>query len=213
MKIGPAIRHRLGRFETPAAELYRSVFFDVDAFGDAVRALVPSAGRVLEIGCGDGSVADRITRAYPTAAYVGIDIAPSPGRRFRGDRTRVQFKCISSGDLLAGHPEPFDLVLIVDVLHHVPRQELRTQIIRDAIAMLSAHGTILVKDWARDRSAAYLIGYLADRYVSGDKTVRYMTRQELLELAGEAAPNMVVSEQASIRPHRTNMLVAVRRPD
>jgi 2-polyprenyl-6-hydroxyphenyl methylase/3-demethylubiquinone-9 3-methyltransferase len=75
-------RRRLSSFEKPTAEAYRKLFFDLDHFGRLSRDLArPGVKRILEIGCGDGAVADRITAAFPSANYVGIDVAEGPGSR------------------------------------------------------------------------------------------------------------------------------------
>ena len=53
MEIGQSVRARLGRWETPAAELYRSVFINLDDLAATTGRLVPSASWILEIGCGE----------------------------------------------------------------------------------------------------------------------------------------------------------------
>src|SRR4051794_25701463 len=121
--FGTAVRTRLGRWELPAAELYRSAFINLDDLAASLASLGP-VKRILEIGCGDGSMADRLCAAYPDAEYLGIDIAPNPGRLFQGDRSRATFRSVLSSDLLAEKPEPFDLVAVVDVVHHIP-EDLR----------------------------------------------------------------------------------------
>ena len=57
----------------------------------------------MEIGCGEGTLAQRLCAAFPDATYVGIDVAEQPGRLFRGDRDRAEFHCLPSGEYLAGH--------------------------------------------------------------------------------------------------------------
>jgi 2-polyprenyl-6-hydroxyphenyl methylase/3-demethylubiquinone-9 3-methyltransferase len=211
MKIGPAVRHHLGRFETPAAELYRSIFINLDALAAAIAEIAPNAARVLEVGCGDGSVADRLIRNYPTATYVGIDIAPTAGSRFTGDASRATFRpCTSTGELIAEGPQPFDVVVIVDVLHHVTGRDQRARLLRDAASLLDGDGVLLVKDWIRRVEIPYLLAYVADRYVSGDATVEFMTETQLRSLLDEALPGMPSTRLPSVRPHRANALFALR---
>ena len=210
MPIGPSVRRSLGRLETPAAELYRHAFFSVDHFAELVLILAPRATRVLEIGCGDGAVADRMTAIHPGAEYMGIDVAPEPGRRFTGDRSRATFQTILSSELRTTHPEPFDLVLVVDVLHHVPDDPDRIGLISDAAAMLADGGTLLIKEWERIPTLSYAAGYAADRYISGDRQVRYMERAELLDHIGAAAPKLEHAHTATVRPWRCNVVHVLR---
>ncbi|HEY7927407.1 MAG TPA: class I SAM-dependent methyltransferase [Candidatus Dormibacteraeota bacterium] len=210
MSIGSAVRTRLGRFETPAAEAYRALFINLDDLADTVARLIPRATRVLEIGCGDGAVADRICRVYRDVEYVGIDVSPNPGRRYTGDRVRATFRSMTSSQLRASAPAPFDLVLIVDVLHHVPAEPDRVRIVADAAAMITPGGTVLVKEWERSRQLSYLLGATCDRFVSGDRAARFMNRDQLTALIAAGAPDLAVVHNASVRPWRCNALTLLQ---
>lgn len=211
MGLGTAVRTRLGRWEIPAAELYRSAFINLDDLASSLASLGP-VKRILEIGCGDGAMADRFCAAYPDAEYVGIDIAENPGRLFQGDRGRVSFRSMYSSDLLAEQPEPFDLVAIVDVIHHVA-EDLRSSVVRDAAALTAPGGFLAVKEWERGRGVPHLLAYTADRYVSGDQTVRFMSPDELRALVDDNLPGFSTVCELRVPPHRNNILYVRRRND
>jgi 2-polyprenyl-6-hydroxyphenyl methylase/3-demethylubiquinone-9 3-methyltransferase len=165
----------------------------------------------MEIGCGDGTLAQRLVAAFPDAEYVGIDVAPTPGRLFQGDRERVSFHSMPSYDYLAAHPdERFDLVVVVDVLHHVP-EAYRIPLLRDAATLAGERGLVAVKDWERGRGLPHLMAFTADRYVSGDKTVRFPSREELQATIAEGLPDLGVVLEARIPPRRNNVLWVLRR--
>jgi 2-polyprenyl-6-hydroxyphenyl methylase/3-demethylubiquinone-9 3-methyltransferase len=209
MGIGTAVRHRLGRFEIPAAEAYRNRFIDLDSLATTLASLT-GAKRILEIGSGDGSFGERLVKAFPDATYVGIDVAETTGRLYRGDPARATFRAITSSDLIAEDPEPFDLVTIVDVVHHVP-EELRIPILADAAKLTAPGGMVAVKDWERGRGLAHVMAYTADRYVSGDKTVRFPSREELRQMIDTGLPDFRVVCETRIPPRRNNVLYALRR--
>jgi 2-polyprenyl-6-hydroxyphenyl methylase/3-demethylubiquinone-9 3-methyltransferase len=210
MGVGGAVRRRLGRFEIPAADLYRGRFINLEDLAATLASLGP-AKRIMEIGCGDGTLAQRLVAAFPDAEYVGVDVAPTPGRLFRGDRSRVSFHSMPSGDYLAAHPdETFDLVVVVDVLHHVP-EAYRIPLLRDAATLAGEHGLVAVKDWERGHGLPHLMAYTADRYVSGDKTVRFPSREELRAVIAEGLPGLGVVLEARIPPRRNNVLRVLRR--
>ena len=212
MGMGSAVRQRLGGLEGPAIDLYRSIFINLEDFAASAASLGP-ARRILEIGAGDGVCGQRLTEAFPEAEYLGIDIAPGPGGMFRGDASRATFRSVSTTDLIAEGPEPFDLVVIVDVIHHVP-SAARQQLLEDAAQLTAAGGTILVKDWERDAGRlAHGLVYTADRYVSGDRTVDFASRRELRAIIDAGLPGFSPVFEGRIPPLRGNVLYGLRRTD
>lgn len=212
MNIGKSARQALGRFEPVAIKLYRDRFIDVDALAVSVSAAAPSSKRVLEIGCGDGAVAAAIRRALPSSELLGIDPgAARPGAFYDADRSGVEFRAISTQELLAESPQPFDLVVVCDVLHHVADSD-RGPLLHDAAALTAPGGTLAVKEWERIRGPGFYPAYLTDRWISGDKTVRYMPRAELAALVDDATPGWETTGEARIPPRRANLLLTRRRP-
>jgi 2-polyprenyl-3-methyl-5-hydroxy-6-metoxy-1,4-benzoquinol methylase len=209
MGLGPAVRTRLGRFEVGAADFYRSRFINLDDLVATVASL-GSAKRILEVGCGDGTHATRVCAAFPDAEYVGIDIAADPGRLFRGDRTRATFRSVPSAEFLAERPEPFDLILFVDVVHHIPRPQ-RAAVLRDASALVSPSGLVVIKEWERIPGPAHMFCYAADRFITGDKNVDFATKAELDRLLVEAFAGFDLTLVARVPPRRNNLLYALRR--
>jgi 2-polyprenyl-3-methyl-5-hydroxy-6-metoxy-1,4-benzoquinol methylase len=208
--FGVAVRARLGPLESPAAEAYRSIFIDLRRFADSLAAR-RSTERILEIGCGDGSTADQLCRAFPTAEYVGIDIAPDPGRRCQASSGRTSFHSITSSELRRTGPRPFSLVVLVDVLHHIPCEADRRAVLADATAMTAPGGTLVIKEWSGHRSLGYGLAYAADRYVSGDRDVRFSTEAELMNLVEDALPGWTVAWRDVVRPWANNIVLALER--
>jgi SAM-dependent methyltransferase len=71
---------------------------------------------ILDIGCGIGQYA-----SLTSGRYVGVDLNRpyvEHARRRRGDE-RHTFRCVDAAELVA-EDERFDLVLMVDFLHHLP---------------------------------------------------------------------------------------------
>jgi SAM-dependent methyltransferase len=211
MGLGYAVRSRLGRYEPVVSETYRAAFIDLAGLADTVVSLAPHASRVAEIGCGDGSVASALVPRMPAVEYVGVDLAPSPGRLFSGDRSRATFRTQPSAELVATAAGSFDVVLVVDVAHHVPDGQ-RLPLLTDAARLVRPGGLLVFKDWERGQGLAHLLAYISDRYVSGDRTVRFMPYEELHELAAAAAPGFELVVECRVPPRRNNVLIALRRP-
>jgi SAM-dependent methyltransferase len=206
--IGTAIRHGLGRWEIPAAEAYRKRFINLDDLAITLASL-SRPKRILEIGCGDGAFAQRLCEVYPEAEYLGIDVSPAPGRLFRGDPTRARFRSGLSSDLVSEGPQPFDLVAIVDVVHHV-REPMRVPILADAAKLVAPGGLVAVKDWERGKGIPHLAAFISDRYITGDRAVRFPSREELRALLDAGLPGFEIACECRIPPRRNNVLYVLR---
>ena len=92
---------------------------------------------VLDVGCGDGSVALRIKQRLPHLSIKGVDVLVLPHRKI--DVERYDGKTLPCAD------KGFDAVLLVDMLHHT----------EDPLAMLRearrvARKLVLIKDHTMD---------------------------------------------------------------
>lgn len=208
MAIGPLVRSWFGPLERPVTELYRACFFNVTPFVAAVRRAAPGAARILEIGCGEGAVCERLARAYPRAAIVGIDITPRVGRMFRGDRGRVTFQSRTAEELAADQPGRFDLVVIADVLHHVP-PDRRAGLLRQAARALAPGGWLVLKDWERRGNWVHPVCHFTDACIANDRGVCYWTAAEFRALVHDVFGVAAVREQR-FSPWPNNMAFFVR---
>jgi 2-polyprenyl-3-methyl-5-hydroxy-6-metoxy-1,4-benzoquinol methylase len=207
MAIGRRVRRMFGKHERAVSDLWRSMWVNLDAFTREVTTQVQSPDRVLEIGCGDGAVTERLTVLYPHARLTGIDICEKPGRLFRGDLERVRFLRTSAGELSKREPHSYALVVIADVLHHVPESE-QVPLLRSAVDLVTPGGTVVFKEWLREKSAICLANYLVERIITGDR-VRYLSEHELRLLATEVFGPGSIRTQFRIAPWSCNLALVI----
>lgn len=207
MAIGAFVRSLCGPHEHRVSEAYRSIYVDLDAFAECVQSWKPSANHILEIGCGEGAVTERLAKAYPRAEIVGIDITPRIGRLYRGPLDNVRFLRTTAQDIAAKRPAEFDLVILADVIHHVPA-DFHFELMASAKAALAPNGAFILKDWERAHTPIHAMSYAADRWITGDR-VHFMTAPELREkLTGVFGMSALASE-ARIKPWRNNIAFLV----
>lgn len=208
MSIGQCIRRLFGPYERQITEAYRSIYVDIDSYVAGVRQWVPEATRILEVGCGEGAVSERLATAYPDAEIVGIDITPNVGRLYGGPTGRVRFLQATVQDHAAASPGRYDLVVLADVLHHVPLA-LRRPLLDTIRSLIAPGGHLAFKEWERTGTPIHWLGYASDRWITGDRIV-YMSRDEIawriVESFGEGA---IVGERR-VRPWRNNLSLLVR---
>ena len=210
MRIGPSVRRLFGRHERLISELYRGIFVDLGNLVALIRQHSASPATILEIGCGDGMVTERIVHTFPDAAVTGIDICAQPGRLYRGDRSHVRFLRLTAQDLATAEHTRYQLVIIADVLHHVSHPGW-SDFVSTAHRLTADDGTLVIKDWVRQRTVAYLLGYLSDRYVTGDR-IRYPHESELRALARETCGTDSIQAEFRVRPWDCNLALVIAPP-
>ena len=208
MPIGPTVRQMLGPLERPISNLYRSMFIDLNSFAHQIKKWC-GASSILELGCGEGAVVERLVVKYPTASITGIDISPKVGRMFQGDQKRVTFKQQTIKEFAVENIASIDLLVINDVMHHIP-WELHKEILTDASKALKPGGYLVLKDWERNASPIHLLCYILDRYITGDN-VRYKTAYELRELLKTVFGINNIKAEARIRPWSNNIAFLVQK--
>ena len=207
MSIGFFIRQMLGPFEKPISDLYRSIFIDITALVSQIKHWSP-ASNILEVGCGEGAVTEHLVMAYPNVYITGIDITSRIGRMFRGDTSRVTFSQQTIKDFVAENPSSFDLLLISDVIHHVP-PEMHKEFLTEARNALKPRGYLVLKDWERSATPIHLLAYLLDRYITGDH-VQYKTANEFRELIRDVFGETSIKDETRIRPWSNNIAFLIQ---
>jgi 2-polyprenyl-3-methyl-5-hydroxy-6-metoxy-1,4-benzoquinol methylase len=197
-----------GPYERQISEAYRSIYVDIDAFVELTRQWKPTAKKILEVGCGEGAVTYRLNVAYPDAKITAIDITPRVGRLYRGPLDRVRFIRCGVEEIAATESGQYDLVMLSDVLHHVPlayRQGL-LDAIRTALA---PNGTLVFKDWQRNYTPIHWLCYASDRWLTGDR-ISYMTRDEMRERLARTFGETALIAEARVGPWWNNIATLVR---
>jgi 2-polyprenyl-6-hydroxyphenyl methylase/3-demethylubiquinone-9 3-methyltransferase len=208
MGVGAKVRRLFGPLEGPVTDLYRSFFVDLGRQARQVGRWVAGASDILEIGCGEGALCQRLVRVFPTARLTGIDITPRVGRLFRGNQGRVRFAQATAAEFTSRQPAGFDLILMCDVLHHVPWDQ-HPSLLADAGQMLRPGGTLVVKDWELIPNVGHALCEWSDRVLTGDD-VRYGSADYFCRLFEGVYGLGSVQARARIPPWRNNLMFLVR---
>ncbi len=210
MAVGAFVRKCFGPYEPQISEAWRSMFVNLDDWTAQVKTVCPAPRRILEVGCGEGAMTERLAATFPNAQIDAIDITPRLGRLYSGDTRRVSFREEYVEDRLAADPEPYDLILLVDVLHHVPAAAQESLL--DSIRQLLAPGGVFaMKDWERNYTPIYWFCYLADRFLTGDQ-IRYKTPREAADQLSEIFGEARVRRGMHVKPWRSNYAFFVGQP-
>lgn len=147
------------------ARSHRALVFGRRArvLADALAPLIPAeAHSVLDIGCGDGTIASLIAERRPDLAIEGVEVIPRPACRIpcrAFDGTKLPFP-----------DQSLDVCLFVDVLHHTTDV---TQLMREAARVSRScvvlkdhlsetpfdHATLQAMDWVGNRPHGVTLTY------------------------------------------------------
>ena len=210
MSFGANVRHLFGPYEKQVADLYRSVYIDLDDWARKLSAWVPQASRILEVGCGEGAMTERLAQLYPQARITAIDVTPRLGRLYDGDRSRVEFLQAPVQAIAETRPQSFDLVLLSDVIHHVP-VPLRSSILDAVRGSMSPGGTFVFKDWMRAATPIHWACEASDRYLTGDDVV-YLDPREMRALLERSFGTGVIRDEITVAPWRNNLALRIVAP-
>ncbi|HEY2459699.1 MAG TPA: class I SAM-dependent methyltransferase [Candidatus Acidoferrum sp.] len=105
----------------------------VRVLAEMLSAQIPQGARVLDIGCGDGTIGSLIAQRRPDISIHGVEVLPRSG---------CKIACTPfDGKTLPFAGAAFDLCMFVDVLHHTPDV---TILLKEAVRV--SRQLILLKD-------------------------------------------------------------------
>ena len=208
MALGSLVRNLFGPYERHVADAYRAIFIDLDAWIEIIARWAPAPTRILEVGCGEGAMTERLARRFPDARVTAIDVTPRLGRLYCGDRTRVRFIETPVERIAAAEPHAFDLVILSDVIHHVP-SAARSSLLRGVADALASGGAFIFKDWMRSRAPIHWMCEASDRYLTGDD-VSYLNEAEARVLIAATFGAEAVQDAQTVRPWANNAAMLLR---
>lgn len=124
------------------ATLYATNSSHHRAFDDAFLEGLPfdNGNKVLDVGSGDGALAERLAMSYPGLSVIGVDDSPSMVETARRRvRANLRFELARAQDLTPGLGR-FDFVISTAVLHWVPAAE-HPEVLRRVHSVLAPSGT------------------------------------------------------------------------
>lgn len=141
----------------------------IERLATEIAARIPAGARVLDVGCGSGTLACAIMARRPDVRIEGIDVLVRPGTDI--PVTEYDGKHIPFAD------KSFDACLLVDVLHHVDAPDA----VLAEVARVCA-GPIVIKDHFRNGFAAGATLRFMDWFGNASHGVRlpynYLSRDE-----------------------------------
>src|SRR5215471_18502490 len=157
---------------------------------EARRVLIDQAAlqpghRVLDIGCGTGTMAILIKRLHPDVEIIGIDPDPKALARARRKAVRAGVSIRFDegfGDELPYPEASFDRVISSFMFHHLPAEE-KVKTLRAIHGVLKPGGRLHMADFVRPESGSH--GFLA-RWFHSSERMKDNSASRVLDLMAQA---------------------------
>jgi 2-polyprenyl-3-methyl-5-hydroxy-6-metoxy-1,4-benzoquinol methylase len=122
---------------------------------DGLLPYVEEGARVLDLGCGNGRLAEYLGGRRQQVSYEGIDFSPEllsiateTAARLELAGAHFRHGDLSSEEWTEGLPEAsFDVVAAIAVLQHVPGVDARQRLLEQAAALAKDRGVIALTSW------------------------------------------------------------------
>jgi SAM-dependent methyltransferase len=179
------------------------------------QATLQPGERVLDVGCGTGTLAIQAKRGQPSAAIVGLDGDPEVLRRARrkasGAGVEVDFDEGFSTELPYADSS-FDVVLSTLFFHHLTGSDKR-RTAAEIFRVLKPGGRLEVADWGRPADPAMRILSTSIRLLDGFEQTRDNLAGSLPEIFEDAGLSDATEAGRMRTVFGTLAFYRARRPD
>ncbi|MEW6668805.1 MAG: class I SAM-dependent methyltransferase [Thermodesulfobacteriota bacterium] len=153
---------------------------------DLLESTLPRKGRILDFGCGYGILTNLLALRSPDRELVGIDLNRDRigvAARSVAGRRNIRFHL---GDVETLDPEPFDAVVMTDVLHHI--DDLHVEILLKKIRQcLRSQGILAIQDVGRRPFWKFAVTYTIDAFLNPTRRLWYRSVPRLRNLLTASA--------------------------
>ena len=214
MALGQLVRRFLGpRLARQSGGYYRAIYVDLAKVAAALATVIPPNAHLLDVGGGDGQPINYLLSIRPDLTITTLDPAPVVGQwldpRYEGQVRRLPRTSLAEF-VAYSHAHP-KVILIADVLHHIPKPARREFL--DSVAALLERVPdlrIIVKDVEPGNWRA-LLGVWSDRYVTGDRNVSLISRDDVTSLFEEVLGPLHREDTDLFEKDLPNYAIVLRR--
>ncbi len=160
---------------------------------------VPEKGDILDLGCGNGIMANIISLGAPERKVFGVDLSAArieAANRISRDNPNLEFV---AGDVNTVPFERFEIVTLIDLLHHLPYDE-QGKLLGKIYDKLDEDDVLIIKDLEKAPYWKYIFHYIQDTLSYRDK-LYFSSAEEMNKLLSEIGFTIETVSLASGYPH------------
>lgn len=133
-----------------------------DAPYQEIESIVPKKGQIIDLGSGDGLMANYLGISSKNRKVFGIELNKS--RLIESDKRlkNVKFKV---GDVLKSKIYKVDAILLIHVFHHLPNREAQVKMLEACKKNLNNNGKLIVAEIIQKPFLKYIFTYITDMLI------------------------------------------------
>lgn len=179
---------------------------------DVISSEFPKEGRVLDLGCGIGIFTLKFAKDFEKLVVKGIDINAQRIAEANAAALKQRLNNISFGsEDLRKHQvnEPFDVIYMIDFLHHLPRKMV-PDFLKSISGALTPNGKIIIKEIRSRPYFKVLFTRLLDKLMAPQDEPYYWPEDEIKEIFQNLGFSVKVQVLPDILPFPHVLYVASR---
>lgn len=114
-----------------------------DAPYEEIEKVVPKSGQILDLGCGDGLLANYLAMSSQKRKILGIEL--NKGRLKNSDK-KLKNVAFRSGDILKSKIQKSDAILLIHVFHHLSSYDDQVKMLKACKENLGRGGKLIVAE-------------------------------------------------------------------
>jgi len=153
---------------------------------DLIEKYVPKKGNIVDIGCGYGIFANYLALKSSSRNVVGIDLVKkriSMANDIFGHLENLNFIC---SNITNTKLPKTDVITAIDVLHHIPTEELQNKLLKSCYSVLNDGGKLILKDLDTKPRWKYLFNFIHDYLMTKGEPVLYQNQNNVKNLLKNA---------------------------
>jgi len=202
-------------FIGPILEWYLRVKMKLSSNYELFHKLLPSHGRILDIGCGYGFISYMLNLTGENRFITGVDYDPEKIEVAKNGFLKNDKTVFICADITTFPVEPQDAFLLSDVLHYL-RKEDQEDLLKNCIRKLNPGGIILIRDAdnkkIKKHKGTKLTEYFSTRILRFNKTgesreLYFTSLDHIKTIISDHRMDIEVVQESK---HTSNMLIIIR---
>lgn len=133
-----------------------------DAPYEEINELVPKSGKIIDLGSGDGILANYLSISSSKRKIIGIEINTNRLKEADKGIKNVKFE---KGDIVKGNYPKADCIILSHVLHHLPNRKDQEKVLKVAKKRLKKGGKLIIVEIVERPLSKHVFTWITDAFI------------------------------------------------